>query len=142
MNSYRLNNCVKYTKFSFFSLICQKLHMFFLCMLYLTANNNEFLMCFFSILWQIRKLATHYVIRAFNIKNILYFTGIQKGIINLANVVFLRKHIKHKGKFIISKTIVNNKCEACLCSIPEPYCLCMVFHSHKFSQLFFFFLLP
>ena len=63
--------------------------MFFLCVPYLTVKNNEFVMCFFSILWQIRKLATHYVIRAFDIKNILYFTGIQKCITFVVVVVFV-----------------------------------------------------
>ena len=87
MYSYKLNNCVKYTKFSFFSLIYQKLHIFFLCVPYLTAKNNEFIMCFFSILWQIRKLATHYVIRVFDIKIILYFIGIQKCITFVVVVV-------------------------------------------------------
>ena len=101
-------------------------------------------MCFFSLWWQIRKPATRDVIRAFDIKNFLDLTGIQKCIINRANVVFLRKHIKRMAKFIINKTDVNNKCEACLCSISESYCFCSlscwILHSHNFSQLFFFFL--
>ena len=46
-------------------------------------------MYFFSILWQIKKLATHYVIRAFDIKNILYFTGIQKCITFVVVIVFV-----------------------------------------------------
>ena len=82
------------------------------------------------------------MIKAFDIKNFLNLTGIQKCIINRAKVVFLRKHIKRKAKFIISKTIVNNKCEAYLCSILESYCFyslnCRVLHYHNFSQLFFF----
>ena len=55
--------------------------------------------------------------------------------------MFLRKHIKRKANFIISKTIVSNKCEACLCSTLDSYCFyslsCRVLHSHNFSQLFF-----
>ena len=102
-------------------------------------------MCLFFIWWQIRKSVTHDMIRAFDIKNFLNLTGIQKGIINHAKVVFLRKHIKRMAKFIISKTVVSNKYEACLCSISEPYCFCSlscwILHSHNFSQLFFF-LLP
>ena len=122
--------------------MCQKLHMFFLYVSYLTVMNNKFLMCLFFVLWQIRKPATHDMIRAFNIKNFLNLTGIQKGIINRAKVVFLRKHIKRKAKFIISKTIVNNKRKAYLCSILESYCFCSlncrILHYHNFYQLFFF----
>ena len=123
--------------------MCQKPHMFSLCVPYLTVMNNKFLMCFFFVWWQIRKSATHDMIKAFDIKNFLDFTGIQKCIINHVKVVFLRKHIKRKANFIISKTIVSNKYKTCLCSILDSCCFyslnCRVLHSHNFSQLFFYF---
>ena len=121
----RVNNCVTYTKFSFFSLMC------------------EFLMCFFSVWWQIRKSTNQEVIRVCDFQKILDLTGIKRGIINGDKVVFLRKHIKRKAQFIISEEDFTNKCEACWCRIPEPFFFCSlscrVLHSHNFSQLFFFF---